>query len=96
MYINVNLFSGFIFKKEGIVLYGYIDSNLALSRFCVYLLDSQVLRVLLSALTHCQLQNLQEVICLEDCKPLEFLCSDPVGLCLNQKTRSRSRARKYT
>lgn len=30
MYNNVNLSLGFIFKKKEFVLYGYIDSNLAL------------------------------------------------------------------
>lgn len=47
MYNNVDLLSGFFFKKEGIVLYGYIDRDLASKQFNVYLLDSQVLKVLL-------------------------------------------------
>lgn len=44
----------------------------------------------LSALTHCQLQNLQELSYIVEDYILiaaDFICSDPVPLSVNQKTR---------
>lgn len=57
----VNSLSGLTSKREIIVLYGYIDRLGTLTVY-IYLIDSQVLKVLPSALTHCQLQNLQELL----------------------------------
>ncbi len=91
----MNLWCGFIFKKGGIVLYGYIDRDLAPKQSSVYLPRQQGTKgFILRALTHCQLQNLQELSCVEDHILVDFIRSDPVRLSVNQKTRSRSRGRK--